>query len=120
MSYEIFRNKTSSDEDFRLISESYARVMSEDKVLITGQQKNLNMGVFEAGEMHPRWEKGPLYFQTQVRTAVMEHAELEKHEGGEIWPARHKPSKPDEVGQADIDLCKALDADCGKGKGFEW
>lgn len=120
MSYEIYRNKTSSAEDFKLISESYARVMSEDKILIAGQQKNLNAGVFEAGEMHPRWEKGPLYFQTQVRAAVMEHIESERQEGEEIWPARHQPSIPDEVSQADIDLCKVLDVNCGKGKEFDW
>lgn len=120
MSYEIYRNKTSSQEDFKLISESYARVMSEDKVLIAGQQKNLNAGVFEAGEMHPRWEKGPLYFQTQVRAAVLEHAELEKREGEEIWPARHRMEGGDEVSVGDIELCKALDAECGKGKALEW
>lgn len=120
MSYEVYRNKNSSDEDFKLISESYARVMSEDKVLIAGQQKNLNAGVFEAGEMHPRWEKGPLYFQTQVRSAVLDHVDLERREGEEIWPARHQPSKPDEISQADLDLCKTLDANCGKGKELEW
>lgn len=120
MNYEVYRNKNSSEEDFKLISESYARVMSEDKVLIAGQQKNLNAGVFDAGEMHPRWEKGPLYFQTQVRTAVLEHAELERREGEEIWPARHRSSNADELSQADMDLCKTLDANCGKGKEFDW
>lgn len=120
MAYEIFRNKNSSDEDFKLISESYARVMSEDKALIAGQQKNLNAGVYEAGEMHPRWEKGPLYFQTQARSAVLDHVALEKREGKEVWPARHQPTNLGQESQADIDLCKTLDANCGKGKELDW
>ena len=42
--YEVYRNKTSSDADFKLISEMYARVMAEDKVLCERAQKNLNAG----------------------------------------------------------------------------
>jgi hypothetical protein len=33
MAYEVYRNRNSSDADFKLISEMYARVMGEDKVL---------------------------------------------------------------------------------------
>ncbi len=44
--YEVYRNKNSSDEDFKLISEMYARVMAEDKVLCDRAQKNLNAGMW--------------------------------------------------------------------------
>ena len=56
--YEVYRNKTSSEEDFRTIADTYARVMKEDKALCDRAQANLNAGVFVNGELHPRWEKG--------------------------------------------------------------
>jgi hypothetical protein len=56
--YEVYRNKDSSEEDFRTIADTYARVMKEDKALCDRAQANLNAGVFINGELHPRWEKG--------------------------------------------------------------
>ena len=56
--YEVYRNKESSEEDFRTIADTYARVMKEDKALCDRAQANLNAGVFVNGELHPRWEKG--------------------------------------------------------------
>nr|OQO23825.1 hypothetical protein B0A51_08147 [Rachicladosporium sp. CCFEE 5018] len=106
MSYEIYRNKKSSEHDFKLISEMYARVMAEDKDLCAGQQKNLDAGVYEAGELHPRWEKGPLYVQSQVREAVTEHFELERKAGKQIWPAKH--TSVAEIG-GEEDICAALE-----------
>jgi hypothetical protein len=50
----------SSEEDFRTIADTYARVMKEDKALCDRAQANLNAGVFINGELHPRWEKGRL------------------------------------------------------------
>ena len=108
MHYEIFRNRNSSEEDFKLISEIYARVMSEDKALCEGVQKNLNAGVIVAGELHPRWEKGPLFFQQNVRDVVTEHFRREKAVGHEIWPARQR--LPDDAGiiQEDLEICNAI------------
>ena len=56
--YEVYRNESSSEEDFRTIADTYARVMKEDKALCDRAQANLNAGVFINGELHPRWEKG--------------------------------------------------------------
>ena len=120
MNYEVYRNKNSSEADFKLISSTYAKVMSEDKVLCAGQQKNLNAGVFTAGELHPRWEKGPLYFQSNVRDAVMQHFELEKREGKEVWPARQQLPEGAVVSQSDIDVCKALEACGAERKDLAW
>lgn len=108
MHYEVFRNKHSSEEDFRAIADTYARVMSEDKVLCEGAQKNLNAGVIVAGELHPRWEKGPLFFQQNVRDVVTEHFRREKAVGHEIWPARQR--LPDNAGiiEEDMEICKAI------------
>lgn len=108
MHYEIYRNKNASDENFKLISEMYARVMSEDKVLCERSQRNINSGVFVAGEMHPRCEKGPLYMQQSVREAIYEHFGKEKKKGEEIWPARQIIPGSDGVSQADLEICKGL------------
>ena len=51
--YEVYRNKDSSEEDFRTIADTYARVMKEDKALCDRAQANLNAGVFINGELHP-------------------------------------------------------------------
>lgn len=108
MHYEIYRNKHSSDADFRLIADTYARVMAEDKVLCDRAQRNINRGVFVAGEMHPRWEKGPLYFQQGVREALYEHFEKERVQGGEIWPARQKLPGDEEVSNMDMKVCEGV------------
>lgn len=109
MHYEVFRNKNSSGEDFKLISEMYARVMKEDKVLCDQAQKNLNAGVFVNGEMHPRCEKGPLYFQGSVRDMVTEHYRQEKAGGAEIWPARQKLPDHAAISREDLEMCNSLD-----------
>lgn len=42
MSYQIFLNKNSADEEFKLLSELYAQVVSEDKALCEAVQRNLD------------------------------------------------------------------------------
>jgi hypothetical protein len=108
MAYEIYRNRNSSDADFKLISEMYARVMQEDKVLCTNAQKNLDRGVFVNGQMHPKFEKAPLFFQSSVREAVTEHFDREKAEGGQIWPARQKLPCDAQVSEKDEEICAGL------------
>ncbi|GAB7323139.1 hypothetical protein MBLNU13_g05640t1 [Cladosporium sp. NU13] len=105
--YEVYRNKESSEEDFRTIADTYARVMKEDKALCDRAQANLNAGVFINGELHPRWEKGPLHFQSQVREVITEHFQREKAEGREIWPARQQLPK-DAVSESDMEICNGL------------
>lgn len=121
MHYEVYRNKNSSDEDFHIIADMYARVMSEDKVLCERAQQNLKAGVYINGALHPRWEKGPLFFQNTVREVITEHHNREKAAGEEIWPAR--PQMPTGVGadisQDDVDLCNEIVCGMGK-KGLEW
>ena len=121
MHYEVYRNKNSSDEDFRTIADTYARVMGEDKVLCDRAQKNLNAGVFVAGQMHPRAEKGPLFFQNSVREAVTEHFKREKAEGREIWPARQELPKTDNalISQDDLEICNSIACNTQK-EGLAW
>lgn len=109
MRYEVYRNKKSSDEDFKYIDDVYKRVMSEDKVLCANAQKNINTGVFVNGEMHPKMEKGPLYFQKLVRDALMEHHQLETKVGEEVWPARQALPKSATATEKDLNFCSAVD-----------
>lgn len=120
MSYEIYRNKHSSESDFRLIADTYARVMAEDKVLCDRAQKNLNAGVFVNGEMHPRCEKGPLYFQQSVREVVTEHFNKEKAAGHEIWPARQRLPAEAAISEQDMEICKSLMCSSEKKEILAW
>ncbi len=108
MQYQIFRNKNSTEEEFQLIAKLYARVVSEDKGLCELAQKNLNAGIFVSGELHPRLEKGPLYFQKVARDTIRAHYEREKTEKREIWPARQKLPASAAVSREDEELCSGL------------
>ncbi|KIX00102.1 uncharacterized protein Z518_10239 [Rhinocladiella mackenziei CBS 650.93] len=115
MKYEVYRNKNSSDADFDLINQIYKRIMSEDKDLCANTQKNLNAGVFVNGEMHPRMEKGPLYFQKTVRNLVQAHHKRETDVNREIWPARQTLPRTAAASEKDIAFCSAVDC-CRIGK----
>ncbi|KAJ4360853.1 uncharacterized protein N0V89_001420 [Didymosphaeria variabile] len=80
MAYEIYRHKNADEESFKAISEPYARVMNEDKVLCMGQQSNLDRNVFTNGLLHPKWEKAPIFFQAAVRGGC--YRALREGEGG--------------------------------------
>ncbi|KAJ5892070.1 uncharacterized protein N7473_008298 [Penicillium subrubescens] len=111
MAYEVYRNRNSSDADFKLISEMYARVMGEDKVLCNNQQLNLDRNVFINGQLHPKFEKAPIFFQSTVREVITEHFEREKAEGREIWPAKQKLACNSKVSEKDEEICAAIS--CG-------
>lgn len=109
MKYEVYRNKNSSDEDFEIINAMYKRIMSEDKYLCLNAQKNLNAGVFVNGEMHPKMEKGPLFFQKSVRDLLQSHHKRETDAGCEIWPARQNLPKTASTSEKDVNFCAAVD-----------
>ncbi|TRX92363.1 hypothetical protein FHL15_006749 [Xylaria flabelliformis] len=115
MYYEVFRNKDSSDEDFQVINDIYKRIMSEDKYLCANAHKNIQAGVFVNGELHPRMEQGPLYFQKLCRDLVTSHHEQEKKAGQEIWPARQKLSGDSKDSEQDLDFCSSLDSSKSSG-----
>lgn len=108
MEYEVYRHKGATEEDFTKISEFYKQVLREDKDLCNGAQRNLNAGIFLNGELHPRVEKGPLFFQQITRDLVVAHREREEKEGAEIWPATPQHTVSEKTDQ-DISFCKGLD-----------
>ena len=111
MSYEVYRNRDSSETDFRLISDMYERVMREDKVLCNNAQRNLERGVFVNGQLHPKFEKAPLFFQETCREVVTEHYEKEVAQGCEIAPAKQNVDVDAEVSRSDENICAGLS--CG-------
>ncbi|KAH6696839.1 iron-sulfur cluster-binding protein [Plectosphaerella plurivora] len=114
MEYEVYRHKDATEEDFNGISEFFKQVLREDKDLCNGAQKNLNMGIFVNGELHPRVEKGPLFFQTVTRELVTSHKKTEEKLGSEIWPAAPKQKLTGGT-QEDIMFCQGLDCNDGQG-----
>ena len=119
MHYQIFRNKDSTEEQFRLIADLYNKVVGEDKVLCELAQRNLNAEIFVNGEMHPRLEKGPLYFQKVNRTVIREHFDREKAAGREIWPARQQLPSGAVTSNEDVELCSSLSCQSKEG-GLDW
>ncbi|KAJ4313449.1 hypothetical protein N0V94_006936 [Neodidymelliopsis sp. IMI 364377] len=89
---ELYRHKDCSDEEFRMISDAYARVLKEDKT--TETTSNL--------------------FQTFVKDCITEHYRQEKAAGKEIWPSR--PATFGDGNQIDEDeeICAGLA--CGSQK----
>jgi hypothetical protein len=120
--YEVYKNRHSSPAEFHLIADMYERVMREDKILCTAAQRNLARGVFVNGNLHPKYEKAPLFFQKGVREAVRRHWEEEKKEGGrEIWPARQKVRGNVGVSDEDEEICAGIACGDGAGKeGLDW
>src|ERR1700744_6305073 len=108
MHYQIFRNKNSTDEEFQLIHQLYKKVVGEDKALCELAQRNLNAEIFVNGEMHPRLEKGPLFFQKVVRKVIREHWEREKAAKKEIWPARQQLPGEAAMSEDDALMCDSL------------
>lgn len=108
MHYEVYRNKHSSQEDFDMISKTYAKVMSEDKVLCNNAQKNINTGVYVTGQLHPKHEKAAIFIQGLVRETVTEHLKRERAEGQEIWPARQRLPGNATTAMEDVEICQGI------------
>jgi hypothetical protein len=108
MHYQIFRNKNLSEAEFQLIAKMYNRIVAEDKVFCELAQKNLNARIFVNGELHPRLEKDPLYFQKVARETIRTHYEREKAAKMEIWPARQNLPGNATISREDEELCSDL------------
>lgn len=113
MSYEVYRNKFSMNVEFHLIADMYERIVREDKVLCDAAQKNLDRGVFVNGQLHPKYEKAPLFFQNTVRQVITEYYEKEKREGKEIWPAKQTLRENAKVSDGDEEICKGIECASG-------
>lgn len=110
MHYQIFRHKNAKAELFDMVNTLYKQVMSEDKGLAAGVQKNMERGLFVNGLMHPRVESAVLHQQARLREMVKDHAAKEKVAGRQLWPAAQVPNK-DPATKDDEDFCAGLACD---------
>lgn len=106
MRYEVYRRKGIDPEVVKKEIDFYNQVEGEDKWLANGAQGNLNSGTYVAGPLHPELEEGVAYCEKIIREIVYRHAEREKKEGRQIWPATRevngKQIKDDEALCRDI------------------
>lgn len=87
MRYEVYRRKGIDAEEVKKEIDFYYQVEGEDKWLANGAQGNLNSNTFVAGPLHPELEEGVAYTEKIIRDLVHKHADREKKEGRQIWPA---------------------------------
>ncbi|KAJ5142449.1 uncharacterized protein N7515_001236 [Penicillium bovifimosum] len=106
--YEVYRRKSSSDEDFELINQVHNRLMTEVHGRCVETQRNLDLGVFVSDEPHPHMEKGLVSFQAIVHDLIVAHQKREEDTGEEIWPARQKLPLEAAVSKEDMDFCSKL------------
>lgn len=113
MEYEVYRHNDATDESFEIIDSMFKRILGEDKVLCNETQRNLSAGVFVNGELHPRKERGPLFFQSRVRDILQEHRKREEAASAEIWPARQvlPRAKSAVMSEEDVMFCNKLDCE---------
>lgn len=114
MEYEVYRHKDATDEAFDGINKIFKQVLKEDKDLCNAAQKNLNIGVYVHGKLHPQHEKGPLFFQRTVKGLVVAHHDVEEKEGKEIWPATPVLDMESQSSE-EVDFCRKLDCQANAG-----
>ena len=113
MRYEVYRHKSSSVEDFEIINQAYKTIVSEDESIYNEAQKNISTRVSAEGELQPRLENVPPYFQGSVRDLVEQHQRREEESHEEFWPARQRLPKDAAVSKEDMDFCSKLTPEGG-------
>jgi hypothetical protein len=113
MRYEIFRNKSSSEEDFEIINQAYKSIVSEDEKLYNEAQKCLSARTSSEGELQPRLENMPLHFQGSIHDLIEQHQKREEESHEEFWPARQRLPKDAAVSKEDMDFCSKLTPEGG-------
>lgn len=90
MEFEVYRHGKCGDEEFTEMDEFMKSIEEEDRVLCSQVQTSLVGGVYTAGPLHAREEKGVRYVQGMIREALERHRRKEEDVGREIWPAERK------------------------------
>ncbi|KAM5343356.1 hypothetical protein ACJ41O_011893 [Fusarium nematophilum] len=117
MRYEVYRNKNSSEEDFKESVDFFKQVENEDKYLGNNAQKGLNSDTYTAGPLHSYMERAVEYFESVLRSTLKKHVEEEKALGKEVWPARRTipNAQLDEDEAFCRGVCESAKATNGKG-----
>ncbi|KAI3392053.1 hypothetical protein diail_6308 [Diaporthe ilicicola] len=116
MEYEVYRHRDATDEEFTYISETFKRILKEDKDLCNAAQKNLNGSVFVNGELHPTAEKVSRWRMPATEDIFLQ--ELTSYTTkGDIWPATSQ-YKLAEKTREDIEFCEQLK--CSASEDLAW
>lgn len=119
LQYDIYTKKGLPDAEKKEFVDFLQLVELEDYNLCQATQKNLNQGIYGSGFLHPKKERGVLYYQGLVRDMVKEHFALEEKKGGIVNPAFVGGSLNESVKELD-ELCSKLGG-CGTEKnGIDW
>ncbi|GAA5905784.1 hypothetical protein JCM8208_000897 [Rhodotorula glutinis] len=120
VSFDVYRHKTCTDEQFDEAHKFFVQVETEDKMLCANVQKNLERGNYNSGPLHPTRESGCIYFQKWYVEHLKEHHTKEQAAGTEIRGGksfyRGAPTDVDDFA-AQVDACSGA---CGGGKEAEW
>ncbi|KIX01928.1 uncharacterized protein Z518_07867 [Rhinocladiella mackenziei CBS 650.93] len=101
MQYEVYRHKSISDEEFKVLDAFFKNIEREDKGLCDEVQRNLNVDGYVSGPLHPHNEKGVIYFKGLVKDAIEKHLVEEQKLGRKIIPSLRRPdSKETEAEEA--------------------
>lgn len=120
LQYDIYTKKGLPDAEKKEFVDFLQLVELEDFNLCQATQKNLNQGIYGSGFLHPKKERGVLYYQGLVRDMVKDHFALEEKKGGTINPAFLGGSVNESVKELD-ELCSKLGGECGAEKsGIDW
>lgn len=84
--YDIYRKKAdpSKVKDF---VDFMQQLNVEDFYLCEDAQKNLDIGIYSTGPLHPDRENGVIFYQTEVMKMALDHLEQETKAGHVIAPA---------------------------------
>jgi hypothetical protein len=117
--YDVYKLKTprATPENHAGMIEFYQKVENEDIFLCNSVQKNLGRGVFMGGPLHSFREEGVLAFQRMVKSILLDHVELEKEKGANIWPAE---AVRDEYSMADEESDRILSCMGARAAELEW
>ncbi|KZS96683.1 Rieske [2Fe-2S] domain protein, partial [Sistotremastrum niveocremeum HHB9708] len=87
LEFDIYGHKDVPEADIREAYKLFEQVQREDWDLCTKTQKNLNVGIYDRGFLHPQRESGVLFYQALIRDMATRHFEQEAEQGEKIFPA---------------------------------
>lgn len=119
LQYDIYTKKGLADAEKKEFVDFLQLVELEDFNLCQLTQKNLNQGIYNSGFLHPKKERGVLFYQGLVRDMVKEHLALEDAKGGPINPAFLGGSDNADVQELN-ELCSKLECSGPAAKATEW
>lgn len=87
LQYDVYRRIDGDRDEIDEFTRFMWQLNQEDFALCEQTQRNLEVGIYSTGVLHPEKERGVLYYQNLIKNLVLEHLEVEKQAGRVIDPA---------------------------------